>query len=217
MPSCDSIERMTDSTRKSLRLIAITGMVLILLAAAVTAGVWSLLNAPDERKKGGPGSGGDFTLLSAAGPVSLHDFRGKVVLLFFGYTHCPDICPATLQHVGQVLNMLSPVEQAQVHALFVTVDPERDTLVHLAEYVRFFHPGIIGLGGSLADIRQVARRYGVEFFVEGDGKGNYQVVHTSYLFLIDGNGVVVDRMSHRTSPQDIATTLKRWLNPATSS
>jgi len=209
---------MTDSTRKSLRLIVFSSMALILLVVAVTAGVWSLLNAPDERPGRAPGSGGEFTLMSASGPVSLHDFRGKVVLLFFGYTHCPDICPATLQHVGQALDLLNPAERERVRTLFVTVDPERDTPAHLAEYVRFFHDGIIGLGGPLADIRQVARQYGVEFFHENnDSGGDYQVVHTSYLFLLDASGSVVDRMSHRTSPQDIATALKRWLNPATSS
>ncbi|MDQ7010634.1 MAG: SCO family protein [Mariprofundaceae bacterium] len=209
---------MTDSTRKSLRLIVFGSLILILLVAAVTAGVWSLLNTPDKQPGRAPGSGGDFTLMSGAGPVSLHDFRGKVVLLFFGYTHCPDICPATLQHVGQALDLLESAEQERVRTLFITVDPERDTPAHLAGYVRFFHDGIIGLGGSLADIRQVARQYGVEFFHEkNDSGGDYQVVHTSYLFLLDASGAVVDRMSHRTSPQDIATALKRWLNPATSS
>jgi len=209
--------RMTDSTRKSLRFIVVGGMALILLAVAVTAGVWHFLHTADGQAGRVPGSGADFTLMSAAGPVSLHDFRGKVVLLFFGYTHCPDICPATLQHVGQALDLLEPAAQARVRALFVTVDPERDTPAHLAEYVRFFHAGIIGLGGTLADIRQVARQYDVEFFHEKDDGGeDYQVIHTSYLFLLDANGAVVDRMSHRTSPQDIATALKRWLNPATS-
>ncbi len=95
-----------------------------------------------------PPSGGDFTLHSKDGPVSLHDFKGKVVLLFFGYASCPDICPTSLAFSTKALNTLNEDELAQVQPLFVSIDPQRDSVDKMAEFVSFFHPGFIGLTGS---------------------------------------------------------------------
>lgn len=202
---------MTDIKAKPHNSALRMGFASVLFIGLVGGGLWYLLQGSNEK------TNGDFTLTSSQGLVSLHDFRGKAVLLFFGYTHCPDICPATLHHVGEAFDLMEPAELANAQALFITVDPERDTPAHLAEYVRFFHTGIIGLSGSVEDIRRVARSYGVEFFREGKDGGDYQVIHTSRLFLINTAGGIADMMSHKTSPEDIATAVRRWLNPVSSS
>ena len=157
--------------------------------------------------------GGEFTLQSSRGPVSLSQFRGQVVLLFFGYTHCPDVCPTTMNNVAEAMSQLKNNEQSRVQPLFITVDPQRDTVKHLAEYVGFFHPKIIGLSGSDADIKRVSERYSVQFFKDKteEIKDGYLVSHTSYLFLINANGEVVDMMSDHTSPIDIAKTVRQLI------
>lgn len=154
----------------------------------------------------------DFTLQSINGPVSLHDFRDKTVLLFFGYTHCPDICPATMNNVASALRSLN--DQADnVKVLFITVDPERDSAEHLAKYVAFFHSNITGLTGSADEIKRTAGAYDAEFFKQvSEGSKGYDMIHTSMLFLINSKGKILDVMSHHTEPDDIAIALRKWLN-----
>lgn len=160
-------------------------------------------------------SGGDFVLQSSSGPVSLKQFRGQVVLLFFGYTHCPDVCPTTMSNVADAIGLLSESEQKSVQPLFITIDPERDTVEHLAEYVAFFHPKLIGLSGSAEQVKKVAIQYGIQFFRDDQsdaGKGNYLMNHTSYLFLIDPHGAIADMMSEHTSPQAIAEAVRQYVS-----
>ena len=107
--------------------------------------------------------GGDFTLQSPNGSASLHDYKGKVVLLYFGYTFCPDICPTSLGFTTQALSALTPDELKKVQMLFVTVDPERDTLDKLKAYTAYFHPSVLGLTGSPEEIAKVARLYGAMY------------------------------------------------------
>jgi len=194
---------------RQMRSVALVLATLFITVVVITALVFSLSsngNAPSDAES----VGGDFTLQSAHGPVSLSQFRGQAVLLFFGYTHCPDVCPTTMSSVAEAMSLLSSEEQSKVQPLFITVDPERDTGSHLAEYLSFFHPKIIGLSDTIEETKKVAARYSVEFFREGeDEKGdNYLVSHTSYLFLINPNGEIVDLMSDHTTPADIAKTLR---------
>ncbi|WP_176958495.1 SCO family protein [Mariprofundus sp. KV] len=154
----------------------------------------------------------DFTLQSVNGPVSLHDFSDKTVLLFFGYTHCPDICPATMNNVATALRSLKD-HADNVKVLFITVDPERDSAEHLAKYVAFFHPNITGLTGSADEIKRAAGAYDAEFFKQvSEGREGYEMIHTSMLFLINSKGKILDVMSHHTEPDDIAIALRKWLN-----
>jgi len=155
----------------------------------------------------------DFTLHAASGPVSLSDYRNQVVLLFFGYTHCPDVCPVTMNNVAIALRQLEARESDRIKVLFVTVDPLRDSAEHLAKYLEFFHPNIVGLTGSAQEIKKAASMYDVEFFIE-DKKTDvaYEVVHSSFLFLLNGDGKTSDIMSHHTKPEDIAIALRKWLN-----
>lgn len=157
-------------------------------------------------------AGGDFALQSAAGPVALADFRGKVVLLHFGYTYCPDICPTALAATADAIEQLEPGERAGLAAIFVSVDPQRDTPARLREYTAFFHPAIVGVTGSVGQIAEVARRYGVFYARQpADSAGAYAVDHSADMYIVDRNGRLVDKLAHGTPPVRIASALRRAL------
>lgn len=117
--------------------------------------------------------------------VTAEDYRGRAVMLYFGYTHCPDVCPATLANLSDVLHRLGP-EAEKVRVLFVTVDPDRDTLFLLKPYAQSFAPQMDGLRGTKNQLADLARRYRVAYSVETSPK--YEVMHTSAVFIFDEKG-----------------------------
>jgi protein SCO1/2 len=131
----------------------------------------------------------DFTLTTQhAQTASLSDFRGKLVILYFGYTYCPDVCPATLAEVNKVLDRLGEKADA-VQVIMITVDPERDTPQKLSEYLAHFNADFLGLTGSPEQIAQVAAEYGIYFGKrEGSQATNYLVDHTASLIVVDQEG-----------------------------
>ncbi|MBX9848956.1 MAG: SCO family protein [Rhodocyclaceae bacterium] len=130
----------------------------------------------------------DFHLHDATGkPVTLADFRGKVVVLFFGYTHCPQICPTTLADLAQAMRMLGK-EADKVQVLFVTLDPERDTRELLAQYPPAFYPTFKGLSGDSMATAQAARAFGVVYQKQADKHGGYDLDHSAGTYLIAPNG-----------------------------
>ncbi|MEW8537434.1 MAG: SCO family protein [Candidatus Thiodiazotropha endolucinida] len=144
--------------------------------------------------------GGDFVLYSSQGKVSLKQFRGKVVLLYFGYTKCPDVCPTSLSIIAQALNELSEEELKSVHGVFISVDPKRDDVQVLDEYVRHFHPNLVGVTGSEGEVTEVARRYGAQYeevALEGSDFG-YAVNHSSVTYLITPEGDLRFMLPHQT-------------------
>lgn len=158
------------------------------------------------------GMGGDFTLQSADGPVALKDFRGKVVLLYFGYTNCPDICPTTLSNWADAFHQLDKEEQSRVRGLFVSVDPKRDTPEKLKQYTDYFDPNIIGVTGTHDDLVKIASSFHSSFSLENGGKGdNYTVEHMSFVYVIDPQGKVRDMLSHESAPVDIVKTIRKAL------
>ena len=121
-------------------------------------------------------------------PVTAADFRGKVTLLYFGYTNCPDVCPATLYNVDKILRRLGPLA-AQVNFLFVTVDRDRDTPALLAQYVGLFGPNITGLRGTSDQLFALARRYRVVFSVsKPTATTPYEVTHSAAIYVFDATG-----------------------------
>ena len=132
--------------------------------------------------------GGPFALIDHTGqPRTDTDFRGKLLLIYFGYTNCPDICPADLMQIGLAMNGLGPAGEA-VQPLFITLDPERDTAARLADYVPLFHPRLIGLTGSAEEIRRVALAFKVYYAKYPPDSTDYLVDHSSFVYLIDGAG-----------------------------
>jgi len=156
-----------------------------------------LLTACGEQKLPSPFKSGDVTakyaqadfhLNEASGkPVSLADYRGKVVVLFFGYTHCPQVCPTTLADLAQAMRMLGG-EADKVQVLFVTLDPERDTRELLAQYPPAFHPSFKGLYGDSMATAQVAQAFGVSFQKHPNQDGSYDIDHTAGTYLIAPRG-----------------------------
>lgn len=120
---------------------------------------------------------------------TLADFRGKLVVLFFGYTHCPDVCPTTLADVAAAFRLMRPEEAARVQVLFVSVDPERDSAELLKQYVPYFHPSFLGLTGTPDEIAAAAREFRIHYrkYVE-PGATDYLVDHTAGSYVLDTEG-----------------------------
>ncbi len=195
--------------------------ILTAIAAALAALILALLLFwhPDPGARPAPQpnplpAGGDFTLQGAAGPVALHDYAGRLVLVYFGYTFCPDICPTTLNAVVEARALLTPEERQKVALLFVSLDPQRDTPEHLKTYLEFFDPGFTGVTGDASQIAEVAARYGVIYTLQpaqGDA-GNYAVDHSAETFLVGPDGRLRARLAHGTPPAQMAALIRQYLN-----
>jgi cytochrome oxidase Cu insertion factor (SCO1/SenC/PrrC family) len=132
--------------------------------------------------------GGPFALIDHTGKLRTdEDFRGELLLIYFGYSYCPDVCPTDLQQIGLAVDGLGARAEA-VQPLFITLDPERDTAVHLAEYVPAFHPRLIGLTGSAEQIRRVALAYKVYYAKYPPDSSDYVIDHSSFIYLVDKAG-----------------------------
>jgi len=132
----------------------------------------------------------DFTLTAASDGAKVQgkDFRGKVVLLYFGYTHCPDVCPTTLSLLSRAVKALG-TNAEQVRILFVSVDPARDTLAQLKTYAAAFGPEVVGLSGSEAELKALTKRYRVSYgYGKPDSSGAYEVSHSSAVYVFDREG-----------------------------
>lgn len=129
----------------------------------------------------------DFQLDTTAGkPMHLQDFRGKYVLLYFGYTFCPDVCPFTLNDLADMLKRLGPAA-TKVQVIFVSLDPERDTVAHLQAYLPAFHPDFLGMTGNADEILKAATQFGISYNKVGEGPG-YTLEHTSTVVVVDPDG-----------------------------
>jgi len=152
----------------------------------------------------------DIPLRTATNVIHISDFSDKLVLLSFGYTHCPDICPATLMHVSQALDLLSKDERTKVQSIFVTVDPERDSPEHLAKYAGFFHGEIIGAAVDKVYLNDFKKAFSIESF-KTTQEENYEISHTSYLFLLSEDAKVLDIMGHQTKAESIVQAIRNKL------
>ncbi|RPI91974.1 MAG: hypothetical protein EHM40_14275 [Chloroflexi bacterium] len=159
-----------------------------------------------------PKQEGSIVLRSAAGPVQLSDHRGEIVLLYFGYTSCPDVCPTSLAKLKAAMSQLSPEETAQVQVIFVSVDPERDTPEKLEQYAHVFGSDFIGASGTRAEIDLITGSLGVIYKInEPDEDGNYTVDHSSFVYVIDRQGYLVMNWTHESQPDEISADLRYLL------
>lgn len=152
----------------------------------------------------------DFHLTDHNGqPRSLADFRGKVVVLFFGYTHCPEVCPTKLADLAQTLRLLGK-DAERVQVLFVTLDPERDTRELLAQFVPAFDPAFLGLYGDMQATAEVARNFLVDYR-KNPTKSGYTLDHTTFSYLIDAQGKVRLLAGERESSEWLAQDIRLLL------
>jgi protein SCO1/2 len=156
--------------------------------------------------------GGPFTLDDEAGKrVSLADFRGKVVVLYFGYTFCPDVCPTDLHAIATMLESLG-ADRDKVQPMFITLDPERDTPAKFATYVKSFNPRFVTLSGNERDTRSIATAYKVFYEkVRAEGASYYLIDHTAFTYLIDGQGNYVGFLPPGTSGHRMTSVVRELL------
>ena len=184
----------------------------IALFLAALLGVALFLRTPPTAPPARLPAGGDFVLQSADGVVDSKALRGKVLLVYFGYTHCPDVCPASLAAGGQALKALSADERRQVRLLMVSVDPERDTLPHLKEYTAFFHPEMLGVTGSPQQIADLARAFGAGYIRQpARADGSYAVDHTTSTYVVDRDGRLAAVLALGESTGKMVATIRKLL------
>lgn len=166
----------------------------------------------DDRPSGSAPVGGDFVLQSAAGPLDTRSLRGNVLLVFFGYTNCPDICPASMAAGAQALNALTVDERAKTRLIMISVDPERDTPAKLKEYVAFFHPSMLGVTGSAAEIEAVAKSFGAGYLRQPpDANGRYAVDHSANTYLVGPDGKLAATLPLGEPTAKVVAAIRKYL------
>jgi cytochrome oxidase Cu insertion factor (SCO1/SenC/PrrC family) len=165
----------------------------------------------DDLMYGRGSIGGPFTLTDQNGKQRNDtEFRGKLMVVYFGYTYCPDVCPTDLMAITQALDALGP-EAEGVQPVFITIDPERDTKV-LAEYISAFHRSFVGLTGSPEDIRRVANLYKAFYVkVRDERSGEYSIDHAGVVYLMGRNGEYLGFMPPQTNPDRLTEILRKNL------
>ena len=203
--------------------LAVVITAIIAAIALLAVAVYYVVAARDRISESrGPATGGAVQL---GGPFALRDqtgrqrtddeFRGQLMLIFFGYTYCPDVCPTSLQTMSDVLDSLG-AKADRVQPIFITVDPERDTVAQLKDYTAHFHPRLLALTGTAAEIASVAKAYRVYYRkaepAEADeNSDDYLVDHTSIMYLMDRDGAYLHLFRHDAPASDIAAEIERRL------
>jgi cytochrome oxidase Cu insertion factor (SCO1/SenC/PrrC family) len=189
----------------------------LLLVAALAGGLLWYQSAQEPQlgrvvSTGKMDVGGPFRLTDHTGkPRGDADFRGRYMLIYFGFTFCPDVCPTTLAVMAEALDKLGP-DAKNVVPVFITIDPERDTPKVLADYMKAFGPSFVGLTGSVAQIKDVEKKfrvYAVKRPLEGSKGKDYGVDHSNVLYLVGPDGKTVSFYSEAISPDDLAKDLKQ--------
>ncbi|HJO72729.1 MAG: SCO family protein [Rhodospirillales bacterium] len=161
-----------------------------------------------------PAIGGPFTLIDQTGKtVKNSDLEGRVLLIFFGYTFCPDVCPTALTIMAEALDLLG-AKADDITPVFITVDPQRDTPEQLAMYVEYFHPRLVGLTGSPEQVAKVAKAYRVYYAKAGEDGADaddYLMEHTSITYLMDRDGTFRLHFSHGTDAETMAERIRGHL------
>ena len=154
--------------------------------------------------------GGNFTLYGKNGAVSLSDFKGKVVAIYFGYTQCPDVCPTNLSLLGAAFKKLSKKELEKTQGIFISVDPGRDSPELLADYTKYFHPKIIGISGTPEMVDPVVAAYGAyyEKVSYSNSAMMYGISHTSETYIVGKDGKLSAILAHATPVKDIVKAIR---------
>jgi cytochrome oxidase Cu insertion factor (SCO1/SenC/PrrC family) len=186
--------------------------------ACVALIMYQLKNTPisyvqDKPSSGEAELGGPFVLTDQYGKKrDSQEFKGKLMLIYFGYSFCPDICPTGLQNITGALNLLKR-DREQIVPLFVTVDPKRDTSDHLKIYASNFHPNFIMLTGTKDEIKAISKLYKVYAAKsdEGPSSSDYLIDHSTLIYLMDQNGKFLEYFPHSTPPEKLSWAILKYL------
>jgi protein SCO1 len=194
------------------RRVLAAGLAAAALALGIVAGRLGVEPSPQRNQAAAmPGIGGHFALTTPEGrAVTDRSFPGQWLLLYFGYTSCPDACPTALNALGNALDELGLLA-AKVQPIFITVDPERDTPQVMADYVKSFDPRILGLSGSPEQIGAAAQEFRVYYKVRPLGNNEYAIDHSSFIYVIDPEGQVVRLLSGDLPGHSMAEELDRLI------
>jgi protein SCO1/2 len=198
--------------------IARIGMALTAALVAVAVGVAVILatgtpqpEGSSEKAGGKALIGGPFTLVDHTGETRTEaDFRGRPMLVFFGYTHCPDVCPTGLQTMSDALDRLGPLAD-RIQPLFITIDPARDTAEEMGKYIGHFHPDLVGLTGTPEQVAKAAKSYRVYYAKQGEGEADYLMDHSTFTYLMDAEGGYVTHFNHGVSADEMARRIREKL------
>jgi protein SCO1/2 len=182
---------------------------LIAIVVAVIA-IYLLQPFVDEYKENQKYS---FNVSSSQGELTKDSFKGKVLAVYFGYTYCPDVCPTSLSSLAQALKTFSKEKQDDFKGLFISVDPDRDTIENLDKYGKYFHRNFTGGTSDKENIDDITKRYGTFYQkvnLENSQMG-YSVSHTSYIYLFDREGKLVKKVEHFSDPSHIKKVLEKIL------
>jgi len=159
--------------------------------------------------------GGPFSLVDQTGKrVTEKDFEGRYMIAYFGYTFCPDFCPLGLSTITEALEMIESGDAAKITPVFFTVDPARDTVETMADYVSNFHPDMIGLTGSDDEVAAAAKAYRIYYAIPNKDSEDYAVDHSTFIYLMGPDGSYVTHFSHSATPEEVAERLKAELKKA---
>lgn len=205
---------MTEDSKSSnssywpLAIIAILALALGILAASF------IQPAENNQPTGITSIGGNFTLQSSNGPVSLSDLKGKVVPVYFGFASCPDVCPTSLGLLASAIRQLSEDQQQQIQPVFISVDPQRDTPEILETYANAFYPGMLGLTDTKEVIDDVTWKYRALYKIVPmeDSAMGYTIDHSSIIYVIGRNGVIQSLARHGSTPAEVSEQLKQALD-----
>jgi cytochrome oxidase Cu insertion factor (SCO1/SenC/PrrC family) len=206
----------TPAARRGIVIFAV-GLVVV---AAMLIGEYVFLNAPDssaDQRLGAveaPGKvaiGGDFTLVDQNGATRhATDFRGKLMLVYFGYTYCPDVCPAELQKMSEAVDLLG-AKGEEVQPIFITVDPQRDTVEQMKAYAANFHPRLVALTGSAEQVAAAAHAYRVYYQKVKQPDGSYLMDHSSVVYLMARDGTYLAHFGAETDAAQMAAAIAKQL------
>jgi protein SCO1/2 len=192
------------------RLVLLFAGISVALALGLVAGRWLL---PEQQQGSGMVQiGGPFSLVDHNGrQVTQADYAGRYLLIYFGYTYCPDVCPTELQTMTEALDLLGDDAKA-VQPLFITIDPARDTVPAMADYVSHFYDSFVGLTGSAAQVAAAAKAYRV-YYAKGpeEEDGVYLMDHSSFIYLMGPDGGYLAHFGPQTSPQAMADKIRSFL------
>jgi protein SCO1/2 len=214
----DTRDRGSSGSAKPFNGITIAFAIAGLLVVAYFAGRHYFAPAGHEMRAGVASGaariGGPFSLVDDEGkPVTDADFRGRYMLVYFGFTYCPDVCPTSLNRNMQALDRLDEAQAEKVQPILISVDPERDTPEHMKEYVGHFGPDLRGLTGTPEQVAAAAKAYGVYYakVPNVDDPQNYLVDHTSITYLMGPDGKFVQHFRHDLPPEEMAEQLRKLL------